>query len=163
MQKSIQIRWLIRRDLPEVLAFDTDPLWPVWDEEEHLKHLRQRNCIGLVAEDGKEVTGYVLYLLKPRSLEVVRLASKAGEDAARTALLSRLRSKLSFERRPIMQGLFSELDLKTLQAWRNVGGIASLQRGAFGERDGIEMSVSVEAPIMEGKWHPANRVSGIYE
>ena len=45
-----QIRWLIRRDMPEVLGIENDSFEYAWKEEDFLCCLRQRNCIGLVSE-----------------------------------------------------------------------------------------------------------------
>ena len=45
-----QIRWLIRRDMDDVLAIERASFQFPWTEEEFLCCLRQRNCIGTVAE-----------------------------------------------------------------------------------------------------------------
>ena len=41
-----QIRWLIRRDMDEVLSIEQGSFEYPWTEEEFLCCLRQRNCIG---------------------------------------------------------------------------------------------------------------------
>ena len=45
-----QIRWMIRRDMPEVLDIEQQSFEFAWTEEDFLCCLRQRNCIGMVAE-----------------------------------------------------------------------------------------------------------------
>lgn len=55
----LHCRWMIRRDLPEVLTIEArcherNP----WQEEDFLQCLRQSNCIGMVVERGQEVDGY---------------------------------------------------------------------------------------------------------
>lgn len=57
-----QIRWMIRRDMAEVLNIEHDSFEFPWTEEDFLGCLRQRNCIGMIAEGPDEshlVTGPV--------------------------------------------------------------------------------------------------------
>ena len=49
-QCDVQIRWMIRRDMPEVLDIERLSFEFAWTEEDFLCCLRQRNCIGMVAE-----------------------------------------------------------------------------------------------------------------
>lgn len=64
------IRWVVRRDLPQVLDMmhgERDP----WTEDDILRTLRQRECIGLVAERGDNVLGFLIYELREHHLEVL--------------------------------------------------------------------------------------------
>ena len=59
------IRWLIRRDMPEVLEIERS-LPASWGEPEYLDLLRQRDVIGMVAEAGDlggRVVGVFVYRL----------------------------------------------------------------------------------------------------
>ena len=40
------IRWMIRRDMPEVLAIEAASFEFPWLEDDFIRCLRQRNCIG---------------------------------------------------------------------------------------------------------------------
>ena len=51
----IQLRWMIRRDMPEVLAIEQEAFEFPWSDEDFTRCLRQRNCIGMVAEVGDSV------------------------------------------------------------------------------------------------------------
>ena len=51
----VHIRWMIRRDMPEVLDIERDSFEFPWSEEDFMRCLRQRNCIGMVAERGDRV------------------------------------------------------------------------------------------------------------
>lgn len=68
-------RWMIRADLPEVLAIESAsfPEWP-WGEEDFLRRLRQRNCIGRVIENEYAVIGFMLYELHRDRLHVVHFS-----------------------------------------------------------------------------------------
>jgi len=46
----VHIRWMIRRDMPEVLEIEDRSFEFSWSEEDFIRCLRQRNCIGMVAE-----------------------------------------------------------------------------------------------------------------
>jgi len=58
-----QIRWLIRRDMPEVLEIERANFEYTWTEEDFLCCLRQRNCIGMVAEIAHNIEGFMIYEL----------------------------------------------------------------------------------------------------
>lgn len=45
---TAHIRWMIRRDMPEVLHIEESGYAYPWGEEDFLTILRQRNCIGMV-------------------------------------------------------------------------------------------------------------------
>ncbi len=63
-QVRVHIRWMIRRDMPEVLAIEHASFEFPWCEEEFLRVLRQRNCIGMVAEHARSrVVGFMIYEL----------------------------------------------------------------------------------------------------
>ncbi len=95
------IRWMIRRDMPEVLAIETESFAHPWSEEEFAKTLRQRNCIGMVVLRGPLVVGYMIYGLNKCYLEVLNFAVDAGYRRERiaTAMVEKLKGKLSSERR----------------------------------------------------------------
>ena len=48
--KNAHIRWMIRRDMPDVLGIESNCFEFSWTEDDFIRCLRQRNCIGMVAE-----------------------------------------------------------------------------------------------------------------
>ena len=56
----IHIRWMIRRDMAEVLAAELASFEYAWTEDDFLRCLRQRNCIGMVAETDDRVIGFMM-------------------------------------------------------------------------------------------------------
>src|SRR5271168_1726673 len=74
-QVRVHIRWMIRRDMPEVLAIEHASFEFPWCEEEFLRVLRQRNCIGMVAEYGERVVGFMIYELHKNKLHVLDFAT----------------------------------------------------------------------------------------
>ena len=49
-----------------------------WSEEEFIRCLRQRNCIGMVAEHGERVVGFMIYELHKTRLHILNFAVADG-------------------------------------------------------------------------------------
>jgi ribosomal-protein-alanine N-acetyltransferase len=99
---SVRIRWMIRRDMEEVLEIERH----AWGEhgrteEEFLTLLRRRTCIGMVAEEGDRVVGFMLYELHRRHLQVIDMAVHPGwrRRTVGRQMLGKLKGKLSSHRR----------------------------------------------------------------
>jgi len=92
---------MIRRDMPEVLAIEHAGFEYPWCEEEFLRVLRQRNCIGMVAELGEKVVGFMIYELHKNKLVILDFA--VHPDFQRQGIggqmVSKLVGKLSSHRR----------------------------------------------------------------
>jgi ribosomal-protein-alanine N-acetyltransferase len=75
---DLHLRWTLRRDMPAILAIEQAGFDHPWTEEEFLRVLRQRNCIGMVAEAGGPdgpVAGHMIYELNPDHLLIANLAT----------------------------------------------------------------------------------------
>ena len=77
-QVRVHIRWMIRRDMPEVLQTEQESFEYSWTEEDFLRCLRQRNCIGMVAEQGEKVVGFMIYELHKNKLHILNFAVNPG-------------------------------------------------------------------------------------
>jgi ribosomal-protein-alanine N-acetyltransferase len=100
-QVRVHIRWMIRRDMPEVLQTEQESFEYSWTEEDFLRCLRQRNCIGMVAEQGEHVVGFMIYELHKAKLHILNFAvhpqyRRVGVGAQ---MVAKLISKLSSHRR----------------------------------------------------------------
>lgn len=95
------IRWMIRRDMPEVLGIESASFGEPWGEEDFLSTLRQRNCIGMVAEHDDQVVGFMIYELHKNRLELVNLAvdPKVRGSTIGEQMIGKLKGKLSPEGR----------------------------------------------------------------
>ncbi len=98
---KVQIRWLIRRDMPEVLDIERQAFEFCWSEEDFLCCLRQRNCIGMVAEYNHRIVGFMIYELHKSKLHVLNLAvdPEFNGQAIGTQMVEKLVDKLSQQRR----------------------------------------------------------------
>lgn len=97
----VHIRWMIRRDMPEVLAIEHAGFEYPWCEEEFLRILRQRNCIGMVAELGERVVGFMIYELHKNKLVILDFAvhPEMAKQGIGTQMVAKLAGKLSSHRR----------------------------------------------------------------
>src|SRR5688572_12625557 len=75
---KVQIRWLIRRDMAEVLEIERACFQHAWTEEDFLACLRQRNCIGMVAEHDHRIVGFMIYELHKSKLRIMNFAVAPG-------------------------------------------------------------------------------------
>ena len=100
-QIRVHIRWMIRRDMPEVLQTETQSFEYAWTEEDFLRCLRQRNCIGMVAEQGEKVVGFMIYELHKSKLHILNFAvhPAARRVGVGSQMVAKLISKLSSHRR----------------------------------------------------------------
>jgi len=97
----VHIRWMIRRDMPEVLDIETQSFEFPWSEEDFLRCLRQRNCIGMVAEHNDRAVGFMIYELHKTRLHILSFAVAEGHRRRRIGqqMLNKLVGKLSGQRR----------------------------------------------------------------
>ncbi len=101
MEMDVNIRWMVRRDMPKVLSIDRESFGNPWSEEDFISALRQTNCIGMVAEHGLTVVGFMVYELHKTRLHVLNFAvnKKCRRRGVGEQMISKLVSKLSCERR----------------------------------------------------------------
>src|SRR5262245_62277998 len=97
----VHIRWMIRRDMPEVLQAEHDSFDYSWTEDDFLRCLRQRNCIGMVAEHDDRVVGFMIYELHKAKLHVLNFAVAPAHRrlGIGTQMVMKLIGKLSSHRR----------------------------------------------------------------
>src|SRR3981081_2891053 len=100
-QIRVHIRWMIRRDMPEVLQTEQQSFEFAWTEEDFLRCLRQRNCIGMVAEQGEKVVGFMIYELHKSKLHILNFAVQPAHrrSGVGAQMVAKLISKLSSHRR----------------------------------------------------------------
>lgn len=108
-KRNYHRRWMIRRDLPRVLAIEGVSFENPWSEEDFIRCLRQRNCIGQVIEDcppykgasADLVIGFVLYELHKNRLHILNFAIDPWQrrNGVGSYLLTFLKDKLHKDRR----------------------------------------------------------------
>ena len=120
---NVQIRWMIRRDMAEVLQIERSSFEYHWTEADFLHCLRQRNCIGMVAEHGNRVVGFMIYELFKNRLHILNFA--VAEDfrlrGIGNQMVAKLANKLSQQRREFITLEVRETNLAAQIFFREQG------------------------------------------
>lgn len=147
------IRWVIRRDMQEVMAIDASNNY-AWSEDEFLRVLRQRNAIGMVAEWEEKIVGFMIYELHKFKLHVLHFCIHPDyrRRGIGLAMSQKLVSKLSSHRRVQITANVRERDLSVQMFLRSQGFKASLVVRSFFEDSGedafrMEYSLADEPEI----------------
>lgn len=120
---TLSIRWMIRRDMEQILPIEMASFSDPWTEHDFFRCLRQRNCIGMVAENGDDIAGFMVYELHKSRIELLNFAVKPalrGCGVGR-AMIEKLFDKLSIERRNRIELRVSERNLNAQQFLRHLG------------------------------------------
>lgn len=95
------IRWMVRRDYPDVYRIESNSFEFPWSDDDFLEHLRQRNCIGMVAEHDCKIVGFMIYELHKSRLQILNfaVAPEVRRHGVGKQMVLRLVDKLSQQRR----------------------------------------------------------------
>lgn len=163
---GIHVRWMIRRDMPEVMRTERASFEYAWTEEEFLRCLRQRNCIGMVAEQGESIIGFMIYELHRTRLHVLNFA--VHPSARRTGIgglmVSKLIYKLVSHRRQKITLAVRERNLAAQMFFRGHGFKATKLLRKYYEDSGedayqMELRTPAVGLIDEFEGAPVNRIA----
>lgn len=158
---DVQIRWLIRRDMPEVLDIEQESFEFAWTEEDFLCCLRQRNCIGMVAEHNHRIVGFMIYELHRDKLQILNFAvgSSYRRRSVGQQMVLRLVDRLSQQRRKEICLEVRERNLPAQQFFKSQEFKAvDVLRGHYDDtsEDAYLMRYSLDA---EDAFGPTNRIA----
>lgn len=161
---DVQIRWAIRRDMAQVLEIEQQSFEFPWTEEDYQCCLRQRNCIGMVAEHKERIAGVMIYELLKSQLHVLNFAVApwARRQGVGTQMVQKLISKLSQQRRQELSLEVRETNVAAQLFFRKQGLLAqSVLRGHYEDttEDAYVMRYQVGLPDA-APFVPRNRLSG---
>lgn len=131
-------RWMIRRDFPSVLAIESASFGDPWDEDDFLEVLGKRNCIGMVAEAGEQVVGFMIYELHPGHIELGNFAVDPSHqrEGIGSQMMAKLLGKLSPGRRTAIELHVRESNLSAQLFYRSHGFKATgVDRGYYEDPD----------------------------
>ena len=160
---SVQIRWMIRRDMPEVLKIENESFEFNWTEEDFLACLRQRNCIGMVAEHDNRVVGFMIYALHKTRLHILNFAVAGGfrRLGVGAQMIEKLINKLSQQRRQEIVLEVRETNLVAQLFYHNQGFRATgVLRSHYADsaEDAYVMQYRLDGEHSEASL-PVNRIS----
>ena len=160
---SVHIRWMIRRDMTSVLGIEASCFEYAWTEEDFIRCLRQRNCIGMVAEVDNQVVGFMIYELHKTRLHILNFAVDADHRrrGIGRSMLEKLLGKLSHERRNRIMLEVRETNLEAQLFFKTLGFRAiSVLRDFYDDtiEDAYLMQYRYQ-PTDEELAQPHNRIS----
>lgn len=132
----VYIRWMIRRDMPEVLGIEYDSFEFPWSEETFIQYLRKQPVIGMVAECDERVVGFMIYELSKGKIQLVTFAVAAQyrRQGVGSQMVAKLIGKLSPNRRKRITLNIRETNLRGQLFFRANGFRAvSVLRGHYDE------------------------------
>ena len=120
---AVHVRWMIRRDMPEVLAIERETFEFPWSDEDFTRCLRQRNCIGMVAELAESVVAFMIYELHRTRLHVLNFAVLRSHRrlGVGTQMMHKLYGKLTADRRSRIELEVRETNLPAQLFFRSLG------------------------------------------
>jgi ribosomal-protein-alanine N-acetyltransferase len=92
------IRWMIRKDMPDVLRIEAACFGHSgWTEGDFVEQLRQRNTTSYVVLDGQRVVGYILLHLRHDHISLLNFAVDPAyrRRGYGRALIEKLKSKIN--------------------------------------------------------------------
>ena len=160
---QVHIRWMIRRDMPEILEIESQSFEFPWCEEDFIRCLRQRNCIGMVAERDERIIGFMIYELHKTRLHILNFAvhDEFRRKGVGGQMAQKLIGKLSHQRRTRILLEIRETNLDAQLFFRSCGFRAVSVLRDFYE-DTTEDAYLMESryqPTLQEALHPVNRIS----
>lgn len=124
---NLEIRWMIRRDMFDVLDIEQRSFEFPWDEDAFIRVLRQRNAIGMVIEGRDErIVGFMIYELHRTRLHILNFA--VHPDFRRSGvgqqMVGKLIGKLSDRRRQHIICEVRETNLQAQLFFKSMGFLA---------------------------------------
>jgi ribosomal-protein-alanine N-acetyltransferase len=155
---------MIRRDMMEVLEIENQSFEFPWSEDDFIRCLRQRNCIGMVAEHDERVAGFMIYELHRNRLHILNfsVAAEFRRKGVGQQMVEKLIGKLSSQRRSRIMLEVRETNLAAQLFFRNLGFRAiSVLRDFYVDttEDAYLMQYRFRAPAEEEAVVPVNRIS----
>ena len=165
---KVQIRWMIRRDLADVLQIERESFEFEWTEEDFLSCLRQRNCIGMVAELDNRVVGFMIYELHKSKLHILNFAVSPGErrHGIGAQMVEKLVNKLSQQRRQEIVLEVRETNLPAQLFFQSQGFLAvAVVRNHYEDssEDAYVMKFRLEGADVIEPAMPHNRIASYME
>ena len=145
--KNCKIVRMVRSDMPEVLAIEAESFEFPWLEEDFIRYLRGRNCIGMVAKcfDNDELlAGFMVYELQKKKFELLNLgvARKWRRLSIGTQMVEKIKERLSVERRSSILLRIQERNLGAQLFFRSIGFRAlSVERRYWGTEEDAYLMV----------------------
>ena len=159
---KVHIRWMIRRDMEEVLEIEKSSFEFPWSEQDFIRCLRQRNCIGMVAEYDERVVGFMIYELHKNQLHVLNFSVRpdARRRGVGTQMIQKLVGKLSQQRRNRIVLEVRETNLAAQLFFKQAGFLAvSLLKDYYDDSTEDAYVMNYRYKAADSPLEPVNRIA----
>jgi ribosomal-protein-alanine N-acetyltransferase len=140
--KTLQLRWLIRKDMEQILKIENECFDSPYDIDWFMENLRHRNVVGMVADIRGSIAGFMLYELHKTHISIFDFAvsQEYQRQGVGTSMVQRLVDKLSHQGREAIEVMTSDQNINAHLFFRSCGFKAmSVFRDHF-ESDGGEFA-----------------------
>lgn len=158
------VRWMIRRDMAEVLNIESLCFEYPWGEEDFIHSLRQKNIIGMVVEHDERVVGFMIYEIAVTRIDVLNFAVHPDfqRQGVGTVMVDKLTGKLSSQRRNLITIFIRETNLDAQLFFRTMGfRWGGTMRRYYDETQ--EDAYLLEYRFGQPAWNPTNRITKFME
>lgn len=98
-ENGLHHRWMLRRDMDEVIAIDRSHVWERWDENDYLAILSRRDCIGVVTEEKcGQIVSVMIQRITKRAYTIEKICVR--QDMMRNGIASGMVGKLTSRLKP---------------------------------------------------------------
>ena len=120
---KIELRWMIKRDLREVVAIDEISFMLPWSEQYFRERLKFDKALGMVAVAGGKVVGYMVFECWQEHLGLIKIAVHPDyrHQGIGTELIKRLKWKLAIHSRKKIITVASSVDLVAINFFTALG------------------------------------------
>jgi ribosomal-protein-alanine N-acetyltransferase len=164
---GVLIRFVIRKDMPDVMRIENGSFEHQLSEKEILGLLAQRNTLGVVAERNGKVVAMMIYELHPKLLNIYRIAVLPEHRRCGIAskLVSRLTSTLETQRRDAVCLDISEVNLpgQLFFAANGFRATAVINDRWEGFSEAAYVMCYKPTPKEDGPLEPGNRLTPYFE
>ena len=134
--QDLFIRWMIRRDMDQVLDIENACFEYPCTEDEIVEFLRSRNGIGVVAEYRDEVIGFVLYRVYKSHMRIEDIAVRPDFQRSKvgTEMVNQLKGRLDFAGRTRIETVVMERNLRAQKFFSGHGfRVEEMMKGFYTE------------------------------
>ena len=120
----VHIRWMVRRDLPEVLQIERESFEFPWTKYEFLGYCHpKRNRTYMVAEYNDTIVGFIVYELNKTKIKLINLAvdPRFRRLGVATQMVAKLIGKLNYQNRKRITFEIRETNLGAQLFFKTIG------------------------------------------
>jgi ribosomal-protein-alanine N-acetyltransferase len=152
---------MVRRDFNEVTAIENSCFEFPWREDDFQVCLKQRNCIGMVAELDNKVVGFMIYETPKNRIHLLNIATapEFQKQGVATQMIQKLISKLTNQGRTRITMEVRESNLQALVFFRSRGFRATGVLRCFYEETNDDAYIMQYRPDNIQQYSPINRIS----